>query len=389
MNVPNSLKRFVQAIERPDPASHHDLWGYYRWPDLTREIVWALAGPFCHDITHVIGVETRGLGLGAIAAQQLGLPFVPVRKAGSYLPGDLLRASAPPDWEGKRVTFELQRHALPANAQVLIVDDWLTTGSQLVALHDLVTSTGAVVVGITALVEEFVSGTQPPSETFNALLHWSDDDDGFVRSDHALDLTIPEPLTSGHAPEEGWGFTLDQLATAIDRRNTTEYHDLWGIYRDPELCRRVVRAFAREFESDSISHVVGVETRGLLLGPLVAQELSLPFVPIRKAGRYLPGQLLRGSTTPDWEGKVSYIEMQQAAIPNGARVLTMDDWCTTGSHICAARDLLSRVGADLVAAGVFAEEFGDVSPTKFPRLVSFLNWDENRGTLLPSKYMPR
>lgn len=104
------------------------------------------AGP----VDAVLGIEARGFLFGPSIAQQLGVGFVPVRKAGK-LPAESLSTSY--DLEYGSATMEMHVDALSAGDRVLVVDDVLATGGTLLAAADLVGQAGAVVAGNLVLIE--------------------------------------------------------------------------------------------------------------------------------------------------------------------------------------------------------------------------------------------
>lgn len=104
----------------------------------------------------VVGIESRGFILGAPIALQLGLGFVPVRKAGK-LPGDTIRAEYALEYGTNAV--EIHRDAIEPGMRVAIVDDLLATGGTAKAAIQLVEELGGKVVGVSFLIElEFLHG---------------------------------------------------------------------------------------------------------------------------------------------------------------------------------------------------------------------------------------
>ncbi|MGI8458254.1 MAG: adenine phosphoribosyltransferase [Propionibacteriaceae bacterium] len=98
----------------------------------------------------VVAMEARGFLLGAPVALALGVPFVPVRKAGKLPSATVSRTY---DLEYGRATLELHADALAPGTRVLIVDDLLATGGTVAATAELIAEVGATVAGVAVLIE--------------------------------------------------------------------------------------------------------------------------------------------------------------------------------------------------------------------------------------------
>jgi adenine phosphoribosyltransferase len=97
----------------------------------------------------IAGIEARGFLFGAPLADRLGLPFVPVRKAGK-LPAAVHRLEYALEYGTD--TIEIHRDAFPAGARVLVLDDLLATGGTAAATAELVERAGGVVAGVAFVV---------------------------------------------------------------------------------------------------------------------------------------------------------------------------------------------------------------------------------------------
>ena len=140
---------------------HADVLGLLADAELFAGAVEALAAPFRDaEVTLVAGVEARGFVFGAAVALELGTGFVPIRKPGAIHPGPKLRRASAPDWRGREVEYELQRHAVGRTDRVLLVDDWAETGSQALVARALVEECGAAWVGISLLVDQLDEATR-------------------------------------------------------------------------------------------------------------------------------------------------------------------------------------------------------------------------------------
>ena len=91
--------------------------------------------------------------------------------------------------------------------------------------------------------------------------------------------------------------------------------------------------------------MVGLDARGFLLGPVIAQRLGAGFVPVRKQGK-LPGACVQATFEKEYGADV--FEMQRDAIPAGANVLVVDDLIATGGSAAAAGSLVRQLQARVV-----------------------------------------
>ena len=98
----------------------------------------------------VVGIEARGFIFGAAVAHELGIGFVPVRKAGK-LPGKTSSVSY--DLEYGSATIEIHEDAFVGDERVLVVDDVLATGGTAEATCELLEAAGAQVVAFEAPIE--------------------------------------------------------------------------------------------------------------------------------------------------------------------------------------------------------------------------------------------
>ncbi|CAN7450708.1 adenine phosphoribosyltransferase [Knoellia sp. LjRoot47] len=110
----------------------------------------------------VAGVEARGFIVGAALALELGVGFVPVRKAGK-LPGKTVQRTY--DLEYGTATIEIHADAVSPGQRVVLVDDVLATGGTAIAAWDLLSDCGADVVELATVVElAFLGGREALGE---------------------------------------------------------------------------------------------------------------------------------------------------------------------------------------------------------------------------------
>lgn len=122
--------------------------------DTLRALGQGLVKPFREKgITAVVAPEARGFIVGSLCAVTLGVGFLAARKPGFPRPEDQVKVVSEPDWRGRRVEFSIAR-VLTATDRVLLVDDWIETGSQATAIAEAIRQTGATLAGTTVIVDQ-------------------------------------------------------------------------------------------------------------------------------------------------------------------------------------------------------------------------------------------
>lgn len=123
------------------------------------------------------------------------------------------------------------------------------------------------------------------------------------------------------------------------------FKDITPVLANPAIREEVVQVIAARFADQRLTAVAGIEARGFILGSLIAQELKLPFVPIRKSGK-LPYKSIREEYSLEYGAAA--IEVHEDSLSSSDRVLIHDDLLATGGTAAAAGKLVRRLGADVV-----------------------------------------
>jgi adenine phosphoribosyltransferase len=123
------------------------------------------------------------------------------------------------------------------------------------------------------------------------------------------------------------------------------FQDITPVLRDGALLREVVREMSGPFAEVGVTHVLGIEARGFILGGAVATFLGAGFAPARKPGK-LPWE--RTTESYDLEYGSDALEAHRDALGPGEKVLVVDDVLATGGTARAAGQLVRSLGAELV-----------------------------------------
>ena len=133
------------------------------------------------------------------------------------------------------------------------------------------------------------------------------------------------------------------------------FYDVTTLLRDPDGFKVAIDAMATPFAGTDIDLVVGIESRGFILGAAVADRLRAGFVPVRKLGK-LPSQTVRA--TYDLEYGTDSLEMHRDAITAGQRVLIVDDLLATGGTANATLKLVKELGGKVEGVSFLIELVG-------------------------------
>ena len=122
------------------------------------------------------------------------------------------------------------------------------------------------------------------------------------------------------------------------------FYDITTLLRDPQGFKMTIDMLATPYSGQGIDAVVGIESRGFILGAAVAQRIGAGFIPIRKPGK-LPARALK--ETYDLEYGKDALEIHADAIDKGQRILIVDDVLATGGTAAAAVQLVRKLGGEL------------------------------------------
>ena len=122
------------------------------------------------------------------------------------------------------------------------------------------------------------------------------------------------------------------------------FYDITTLLRNPQGFQAAIDRLATPYLGQHIDLVIGIESRGFILGAPVAQRIGAGFIPIRKPGK-LPAKSVR--ETYDLEYGTDALEIHEDAVSRGQRVLIVDDVLATGGTARAAATLVKTLGGNL------------------------------------------
>lgn len=130
------------------------------------------------------------------------------------------------------------------------------------------------------------------------------------------------------------------------------FRDFAPLLANPEAMQYISEQIQKQFPADNVDIVAGIESRGFIIGILLAMKYNVGFAMIRKAGK-TPGKTHQVSYSLEYG--TDTIEMRVDAVTAGKRVLICDDLLATGGTARAAADLIEKAGAKVVGLAFVIE----------------------------------
>lgn len=118
------------------------------------------------------------------------------------------------------------------------------------------------------------------------------------------------------------------------------FYDVTTLFKNSEALRELSDTLFNMYKDKGITKVVGIESRGFIMGPMLAARLGAGFVPIRKPGK-LPADTIEESYTKEYG--TDTIQMHKDAIDENDVVLVHDDLLATGGTMVAACNLVKQL----------------------------------------------
>jgi adenine phosphoribosyltransferase len=122
------------------------------------------------------------------------------------------------------------------------------------------------------------------------------------------------------------------------------FYDITTLLRDKVGFKTTIELLSTPYVDQGIDAVVGIESRGFILGAAVAERIGAGFIPIRKPGK-LPARAIK--EIYDLEYGKDALEIHEDAVARGQRILIVDDVLATGGTAAAAVQLVRKLGGEL------------------------------------------
>lgn len=131
-----------------------------------------------------------------------------------------------------------------------------------------------------------------------------------------------------------------------------QFRDITPLLSNPRVFRVLIDQFVHRYFDVRPSAIAGLDARGFIIGSVLAYELNVGFVPIRKKGK-LPFTTVE--ETYELEYGSATVEMHTDAVKAGDRVVLIDDLIATGGTMMAGRRLLERLGAQVIEGAAIVD----------------------------------
>ncbi|MDC8785581.1 adenine phosphoribosyltransferase [Roseateles koreensis] len=131
-----------------------------------------------------------------------------------------------------------------------------------------------------------------------------------------------------------------------------QFRDITPLLSNPRVFRVLIDQFVHRYFDAHPTAIAGLDARGFIIGSVLAYELGVGFIPIRKKGK-LPFTTVEESYELEYGSAT--VEMHTDAVKPGDRVVLIDDLIATGGTLMAGAKLLERLGAEVIEGAVIVD----------------------------------
>lgn len=133
------------------------------------------------------------------------------------------------------------------------------------------------------------------------------------------------------------------------------FYDITTLLKEPTCLRAIIDELVKKYQDVGITKVVGIESRGFILGSPLAYHLNAGFVPVRKPGK-LPADVFEVNYNLEYGS--NSLSIHRDAIQEGELVLILDDLLATGGTAAATAQLVRQIGGKIAGIGFLVELLG-------------------------------
>jgi adenine phosphoribosyltransferase len=133
------------------------------------------------------------------------------------------------------------------------------------------------------------------------------------------------------------------------------FYDITTLLKEPICLRAIIDDLVQQYQETGITKVVGMESRGFILGSPLAYHLNAGFVPVRKPGK-LPADVFEVKYNLEYGS--NSLAIHRDAIQEGESVLIVDDLLATGGTAAATIHLIRQLGGEIAGVGFLVELLG-------------------------------
>jgi adenine phosphoribosyltransferase len=130
------------------------------------------------------------------------------------------------------------------------------------------------------------------------------------------------------------------------------FRDITTLLMDPAASKMAYNEFYNRYKDMEIDKIAAIDARGFIFGSVLAFQLDVGLIPIRKKGK-LPYETISAAYTLEYGENI--IEMHEDAIEKGDRVVIVDDLIATGGTIVAATQLVEQLGGKIIECAFVVE----------------------------------
>jgi adenine phosphoribosyltransferase len=154
-------------------------------------------------------------------------------------------------------------------------------------------------------------------------------------------------------PQHPSDFIKQHIRTVPDWPEAgVQFRDITPLLQNPKVFRVLIDEFVHRYFDVRPDVIAGLDARGFIIGSVLAYELNIGFVPIRKKGK-LPFTTVE--ETYELEYGSATVELHTDAVKPGDRVVLIDDLIATGGTMMAGMRLLQRLGATVIEGAAIVD----------------------------------